>query len=264
MAELLVAVQAKRPLVHQLANYVTANDCANIVLALGGSPVMADDPSEVQEMVSLASALVLNLGTLNERKVESMLLAGTKANQLGIPVIFDPVGVGATNLRTQTAKHLMNEVRITAVRGNLSEVKTLAGLQASTRGVEAGDDRPEEATALVRYLAQRLQCVMAITGRQDVVTDGDRVVLVDNGHPLLSRVTGTGCMASSLVGTYCGVAKDYLVATTAALVTMGLAGELAATEAADIGLGTFKVKLFDYVSKMTADQLEDGAKTTFA
>lgn len=260
IASLLDAVRSTRPLIHQITNYVTANDCANIVLALGGSPVMADDQAEVQEMVSLASALVLNLGTLNSRTIDSMLIAGHRANGLGIPVILDPVGVGATRLRTETAQRIIAEIRLAVVRGNLSEVKTLAGLKAHTRGVDAADDEQDGTAEVARSLAERLGSVVAITGAQDIIVDGDRTVLVDNGHKMLARVTGTGCMASALVGAYCGVSDNHLKAATAALASMGLAGEKAAADASAMGVGTFKVKLFDYISCLTANQLREGAR----
>lgn len=259
LPSLLTAVQTNHPLVHQITNYVTANDCANIVLALGGSPVMADDQAEVQEMVTLASALVINLGTLSSRTSESMLLAGQRANQMGIPVILDPVGVGATSFRTATARRITSEVKLAVVRGNLSEVRSLAGLQSNTRGVDAADE-PADGMAVARSLARQLCCVVAITGAQDIVTNGAQTLRINNGHPLMARVTGTGCMASALVGTYCGVTNDYLLATTAALVSIGLAGERAAIAAADSGIGTFKVELFDRIYNLTPARLKEGAK----
>lgn len=255
IAQLLTEVKAKNPLIHHITNYVTVNDCANIVLALGGSPVMADDEAEVEEMVGIASALVINIGTLNSRTIKSMFLAVKRANQLGIPVILDPVGVGATSLRTKTATKLIQELQLTVLRGNMSEIKTLAGISSQTRGVDAIDDL-SGGVEIAADLAKRLGCIVAITGAQDIISDGIRIGLIDNGHPLLSKVTGTGCMATSLVGCFCGVTKDYYLATCGGIMTMGLVGERAFTGLSlTAGIGSFKVSLFDWVYKLTADDL---------
>lgn len=192
IAEILLELRKKQPLVHHITNYVTVNDCANMTLAIGASPVMADDIGEVEEMVSFASSLVINMGTLNGRTIESMLVAGKKARERGIPIIFDPVGVGATTLRTATAKRIIEEVGPTVIRGNMSEIKILAGLGGEIKGVDsvAGE---EDRVEVARELSQRLSCVVAITGKQDVVVQGNRICRIDNGRPVLSRVTGTGC-----------------------------------------------------------------------
>jgi hydroxyethylthiazole kinase len=260
IARLLSEVKAKRPLVHHITNYVTVNDCANIVLALGGSPVMADDEGEVEEMVAIASALVLNIGTLNTRTIHSMLLAGKKANQLNVPVVLDPVGVGATTLRNETAAKLIQDVQLAVLRGNMSEIKMLAGLATKTRGVDATEDTAG-GQEIAQSLAKRLHCTVAITGPQDIITDGSRIGLIDNGHAILAKVTGTGCMATSLIGCYVGVTQDYFRAASAGIVTMGLAGEKAflSLKPAD-GIGAFRVHLMDWVSKLTADDLLQGGK----
>ena len=226
LAGLLSEVKAKNPLIHHITNYVTVNDCANIVLALGGSPVMADDEGEVEEMVAIASALVLNIGTLNDRTIHSMLMAGKKANQLGVPVVLDPVGVGATTLRNDTAAKLIQEVQLAVLRGNMSEIKMLAGLATKTRGVDTTEDT-SGGQEIAQGLAKKLHCTVAITGPQDIIADGSRIGLIDNGHPILAKVTGTGCMASSLIGCYVGVTQDYFLAASAGIMTMGLAGEKA-------------------------------------
>ena len=260
IGQLLAEVKEKSPLVHHITNYVTVNDCANIVLAVGGSPVMADDEAEVAEMTAIASALVINLGTLNARTVKSMFLAGKKANQLGIPVVLDPVGVGATSFRTTTAEKLMQEIHLAVLRGNMSEIKSLAGIATKTRGVDAidnGVDGPE----IARSLAQRLHCSVAITGVQDIISDGIRTGYIDNGDRLLAKVTGTGCMATSLIGCYCGVTRDYYLAASAGIMTMGLAGEKAvANLTPTAGIGSFKVGLFDAVYNLRPVDLERGGK----
>jgi hydroxyethylthiazole kinase len=260
IADLLTEVKTKKPLVHHLTNYVTVNDCANIVLALGGSPVMADDAAEVEEMVAIASALVLNIGTLNGRTIDSMFLAGKRANRLGIPVVLDPVGAGATTLRTATALRLVQEIELAVVRGNIAEITALAGGSAQTRGVDAAGPCAD-APGIAAALAQKLGCVVAVTGAQDVVADGSRIGLIDNGHPILARVTGTGCMATSLVGCYAGVTRDYFRAAAAGIITMGLAGERAlAALAPDDGIGSFRVKLLDQIDRLTPEEFIQGGK----
>ncbi len=262
IAQLLKDVKTKKPLVHHLTNYVTVNDCANIVLALGGSPVMADDAGEVEEMVGIASALVINIGTLNARTIEGMLLAGRKANQLGIPVVIDPVGAGATALRTNTAARLLREVNPAVLRGNMSEIKVVAGIEARTRGVDSVDDG-SSGEEVASGLAQSLGCTVAITGVRDVVSDGSRTGLIDNGHPFLARVSGTGCMATSLIGCYAGVTTDYYLAACAGLITMGLAGEEAAAGlSGSEGIGSFKAKLMDGIDRVRPEDLLRDCKFT--
>jgi hydroxyethylthiazole kinase len=260
IAENLANVKRQSPLVHHLTNYVTVNDCANVVLALGGSPVMADDIDEVAEMAALAAALVLNIGTLNARTIEAMLKAGQTANKLNIPVIIDPVGAGATRLRTQTAERLLQQIKPAVIRGNASEIKILAGESVAIKGVDAATDASDGET-IAQNLAQRLGCVIAITGKTDIISDGQRLCLIDNGHPMLSQVTGTGCMATSLVGTYCGATDDYFTAAAAGIMTMGLAGELAqqALVPGD-GVGSFRVRLLDNIYNLTPESLLQGGK----
>jgi hydroxyethylthiazole kinase len=258
MGYLLDKVKADRPLVHQITNFVTANDCANMVLAIGGSPVMAIDQAEAEEIVSPASCLVLNLGTLTSDRVTAMLLAGMQANRLGIPVVLDPVGAGASSLRTRSAEQIAKEIKLAVVRGNGSELRALAGLRSHTRGVESAMDLRQAPFA--KQLAEQLGCVVAATGAQDVVTDGRRSLLVNNGDQWLTRITGTGCMATALVGACCGVSNDYLLAAATALTIMGIAGEKAAGDAAEAGNGTFRTKLFDHVSCLSSSELKLGAK----
>lgn len=260
IVQLLKDVKKKKPLVHHLTNYVTVNDCANIILALGGSPVMADDAGEVEEMVGIASALVINIGTLNSRTIEAMLLAGKKANQLGVPVVLDPVGAGATTLRTNTAARLLQEVKLAVLRGNMSEIKVVAGIDARTRGVDSVDDGVGGAE-IASGLAQRLHCTVAITGARDIVSDGTRIGLIDNGHPLLGKITGTGCMATSLIGCYVGVCADFYLAACAGLITMGVAGEKAVVSLNPTeGIGTYKVKLMDGIDQLTPEELLQKSK----
>lgn len=260
ISENLAAVKAKSPLIHHLTNYVTVNDCANIVLALGASPVMADDLEEVEDMVSIASALVINIGTLNARTIESMLTAGKKAKALGIPVILDPVGVGATGLRTRTAERIIKEVKPNVIRGNMSEIKVLAGLNVAIKGVDSVADE-ENGSQIAKKLASEWGCIIAITGKVDFVSDGESVYAIENGHPMLANVTGTGCMTTSLIGAYCGANSDALISTIAGITSMGLAGEWAYQSLSPHeGSGTFRVRLIDAIYNLTPEQLARGGK----
>jgi len=260
ISQLLESVKVKKPLVHHITNYVTVNDCANMVLALGGSPVMADDLAEVEEMVSFASALVINIGTLNERTIQSMITAGKKANQLGVPVILDPVGVGATTLRTETTTKLLKEVRFAVVRGNMSEIKLISGLNVQIKGVDSVADE-ENGVEIAKSLSAKLGAVVAITGAVDIVAEQEKVCKISNGDKLLADVTGTGCMSTSLIGTYAGVTNDYFQAAIAGITTMGLSGELAKKRLTEEqAIGTFRVNLFDEVSKISVSTLLDGGK----
>lgn len=265
---LIDEVRAKKPLIHQITNYVTVNDCANITLASGASPVMADDIREVEEIVTISSALVLNIGTLNERTVTSMLAAGKAANKKGIPVILDPVGAGASRLRTETAKRLIEEVKISVIRGNISEIKTLLGEGGNTRGVDAddqdalGEDAVETGKRIAAALARKTGSVVAITGVIDAVSDGGRIFLIRNGHPMMADVTGTGCMSTALVGSFCGALEDQTEATAAAIAAMGLAGELAyeSVKKSGLGTGSYRTLIIDAISRMTDQTLKDGGK----
>lgn len=261
MAQLLTLVRSQRPLVHHITNYVTVNDCANITLSIGASPIMADAIEEAGDMAAIASAVVLNIGTLNSRTIEAMLIAGKSANQNGIPVVFDPVGAGASKLRNEAAARILNEVKVAVVRGNLSEVRFIAGLSANTKGVDASEQDGGDTAEIARNLAQRLGCVVAITGAVDTVSDGKRTMHIHNGHPALSGVTGTGCMCSSLIGSFCGAMPNQaLEGTVAALLCMGIAGELAYEKAGQVGNGSFHIGILDAISKMDANILEEKMK----
>ncbi|HEX3047789.1 MAG TPA: hydroxyethylthiazole kinase [Bacillota bacterium] len=265
-------VREKRPLVHHITNYVTVNDCANVTLACGAAPVMADDIGEVREIVNIASALVINIGTLNQRTIESMLAAGEAANQKGIPVILDPVGAGATSLRTRTALRLIEEFKPTVIRGNISEIKAISGHGGKTRGVDAdaGDSIDagslEPMKKLALEIAAKTGSIIAITGQTDLITDGKRIALIKNGHPLMAQVTGTGCMCTSLIGSFCGASEDFLAATAAAVMVMGLAGELAfeSVENHGLGCGSYRTLIIDAISSMTSAQLRKDGRIDFA
>jgi hydroxyethylthiazole kinase len=251
----LRAIRERKPLVHNITNYVVMNETANATLALGALPVMAHAGEEVEEMAAIASALVLNIGTLSPHWVEAMLLAGAAATQGGIPVVLDPVGAGATEFRTHTAHRILDAVGVTVVRGNAGEVATLVGAHAEVRGVESIVAGLEPAE-LARTAAERLGVVASVTGPVDHVSDGDRVLAVGNGHELLSTVTGTGCMSSALTGCFLAAKPDAPVEAAAeALGAFGVAAEDAA-RGAD-GPGTFHARLYDGLYALDPETLDE-------
>jgi hydroxyethylthiazole kinase len=254
----LRSLRVRKPLVHQITNYVVMNETANATLALGALPVMAHAHEEVAEMASAAGALVLNIGTLSEYWIEAMLLAGKAANRAGVPIVLDPVGAGATRLRTETAKRILEETEIAVVRGNAAEVATLAGRRAEIRGVES-IGATDSGAELAQAAARELGCVAAVTGPVDHVSDGERTLAVSNGHELLGTVSGTGCMATAVTGCFLAVAGERpLEAATEALVTFGLAGEDAAREAK--GPGTFHAGLYDALYNLDPESLDGRAR----
>jgi hydroxyethylthiazole kinase len=250
-------LRERKPLVHQITNYVVMNETANATLALGALPVMAHAREEVEEMAAVAGALVLNIGTLSEHWVESMLLAGKAANG---PIVLDPVGAGATRYRTDTAKHLLAELPIAVVRGNPAEIATLAGREAEIRGVES-IDAGGSAEELAREAARTLGVVVSVTGAVDHVSDGERVLSVANGHELLGTVTGTGCMSTAITGSFLAAKPaEPLEAAAEALAAFGLAGEDAAAGAG--GPGTFHAALYDALYNLDPETLDGRARIT--
>jgi hydroxyethylthiazole kinase len=253
----LAAIRERKPLVHQITNYVVMNETANATLALGALPVMAHALQEVEEMAVAASALVLNIGTLSDEWVEAMLAAGRAANRSGAPVVLDPVGAGATGYRTGTALQLLDELEVGVVRGNSAEIATLAGQEAEIRGVEAvgSEGGPE----LAREAARTLGCVVAVTGPVDHVSDGERSYALANGHELLGTVSGTGCMSTAVTGCFMAVRPDDpLEAAAEALVAFGVAGEDAAQDAK--GPGSFHVALYDALYALDPETLDSRVK----
>ena len=254
----LRTIRETKPLVHQITNYVVMNETANATLALGALPVMAHAIEEVEEMVGLAGALVLNIGTLSGPWVESMLRAGKAASARGIPVVLDPVGAGATRFRTETALRLLDVVDVTVLRGNAGEVASLVGVEAEVRGVES-IGTGQSAAELARAAARRFQCVASVTGPVDHVSDGEAAVAVANGHELLATVTGTGCMSSALTGCFLAAKPDEpLAAAAEALVAFGVAGEDAAEGAR--GPGSFHVGLYDALAALDPETLDGPAR----
>lgn len=250
--DILSRVKEKKPLVHHITNYVTVNDCANITLCAGGLPVMAHSEDEVEDMVKISNALVLNMGTPDSFQVSSMIKAGRMANNLGIPVVFDPVGVGATPYRTGIARKILEQVKVAVIKGNKGEISVLAGAGGEVRGVESvgeysGIDRA------ARELARCYDGVVIVTGAEDIVTDGERLVRVKNGHPMMGRVVGTGCMGASVVGVFVGACEEYLAAAVEAMVFYGVAGELAARK--QDGPAAYKTNFLDAIASLDSDTL---------
>ena len=251
-AALLAAVREQRPLIHHITNSVTVNDCANITICTGAAPVMAEAPEEVADMVAAAGALVLNIGTLSAAQVEAMLAAGRRANDLGIPVILDPVGAGATAFRTGTVQRLLNALEIAVLKGNAGEIGVLAGTGGSVRGVDSGGVAGDPIET-ARECARLTGTIVSMTGEVDVVTDGERVFLIRNGVPAMDRLSGTGCMAASVTAAFVAVADDYAVAAAAALAAFGRAGERAAVSAR--GPYSFRTALFDELAGLSPEDL---------
>jgi len=245
-------LKEKHPLVHYITNYVTVNDVANCTLCIGASPVMSHAFDEVEEMVSLSDALVLNTGTLDPVQVEAMYRAGRAANSSGIPVILDPVGAGATQYRTRTAWDLMEKLKIAVIKGNQGEIGTLAGADAKVRGVDSGGISGDPAT-ITREFAKAKGITMVMSGKTDIISDGKRVFLVDNGTPLLGRISGSGCMVAGVTGACVAVCSDFTVASATALALFGVAGENAALAAS--GPGSFRTSLFDHLASLTPGEL---------
>jgi hydroxyethylthiazole kinase len=260
-AGLLEELRVKKPLIHNITNYVTVNDCANVILAIGASPIMADDLEEAADITAISAALVINIGTLNKRTIEAMLCSGRRANKLGIPVVFDPVGAGASALRNKTTETILSELKIDILRGNMSEISFIAGLGANTKGVDASEeDSEKDGTVVAASVANKFGCVAAITGAVDVVSDGKRIVKISNGHRMLSDVTGTGCMSTALTGAFCGVTNDMLAAAAAGVSAMGIAGEIAYENAGEKGTGSFHIAIIDAISTLTKATMQERAK----
>ncbi len=267
LGKMLETVRAKTPLVHNITNYVTVNDCANILIACGASPIMADDIDEVKEITAICSSLNINIGTLNKRTIESMLAAGKEANRLGHPTVLDPTGAGASNLRTQTAHKLIEEIDFSVIKGNISEIKALAAGKGAAKGVDAdsadavNDDNIDGVIALAKSFAEKTGAVIVITGAVDIVADSKKAYVIRNGHKMMSKVSGTGCMLSALIAAYIAAnGDDIAIACTAAVCLMGYCGERA-FERLNKGEGnlTYKNLLADEIFTVTAEELEKGA-----
>lgn len=264
-AKTLKSVPEKAPLIQCITNFVTVNDCANIILAAGGSPSMADDVREAAEAVADAGALVCNLGAI--AMVDSMVSAGRRANELGIPVVLDPVAAGGTQLRRDGSRRLLKEVHFSVIRGNASEIRALAGQGAGNSGVDVTaldaitEENLAESIEVVKDLAKRTGSVIAVSGKIDVISDGETTMVLRNGCATMARITGSGCMLTSMIGAYCGaMPKDPFAAACTAMAAMGVAGELAEAKRLKNGTGnaSFRTDLIDAIFNLTEQQLLEG------
>ena len=252
-AENLRIIRKNRPLIHNITNFVVMNYTANVLLASGASPVMAHAENEVEEMVAFAGALVLNIGTLTDVWVTAMLRAGRKATELGTPIILDPVGSGATVLRTRAAKQILADTKVSVVRGNASEILSLAEQGVPGKGVDTIHS-VHEAASVAGQLAREMGTTLAITGPTDLVTNGQRIVTIDGGHALMPYVTGTGCSATAIIGAFLAVDPDPVSAAATGLAFFGIAGETAGATAS--GPGTFMIHLLDALYTLTPEEVE--------
>jgi hydroxyethylthiazole kinase len=256
-------VRTKRPLVHNITNLVVNNTAANALLAIGASPVMAYAHEEVADMARIASALAMNMGTLTPEVVVAMRLAGAAANRAGVPIVFDPVGMGATPYRTQVANEIVRELECTVIRGNAGEIGLLVGSGGEVSGVDSKGASADLPLAMKRY-AKEHRVVVAATGETDWVTDGEQIWKLENGHPLLAAITGSGCTLTALIGAFIGAAgqgagsREYAEAVVAAITCLNVAGEMAAQSAN--GPGTFQVALFDALYCLQERDVETAAK----
>lgn len=264
LEKILTAVRGRKPLVQCITNFVTVNDCANIILAAGGSPTMASHPLEVEEAVRSVQALVCNMGAIE--RLESMILAGKEAMRLGTPVILDPVGAGGTGLRRNAVRQLLASVHFTVIRGNASEIRYLAGEQTTGSGVDVRDmdeiteDNLKSAVTMAADLAKKLDTVIAVSGKIDVVSNGRESCVLRNGCDTMARITGSGCMLTALIGTFCGSCQDSFAASCAAMAAMGISGEIAEAKRLGRGSGnaTFRTDLIDAVFNLSEKQLKEG------
>ena len=254
-------VRAKCPLVHCITNYVTVNDVANAILAVGASPIMSDDINDVKDIVSISQALVLNIGTLNERTVGSMIEAGIAANSLSIPVVLDPVGAGASPYRNRTVDQLLDKVRFTVIRGNLSEMAYINGSASRTKGVDSSmTEADADPVAVAGSVSGKTGAVAAITGKVDTVVKDGRVARIYSGCAEMGRITGTGCMLSGIIGGFVGCGEDPFIMTANAIAAMGAAGLIAYDRAGSLGTGSFHMALIDALSNMTDEMIRENGK----
>ena len=268
LKEMVENVREKCPLIHNITNYVTVNDCANVLLACGGSPIMSDDVDEAEDITSICGGLNINIGTLNQRTIPAMHLAGKKANALGHPVVLDPVGAGASALRTNTAKELLEKIQFTVIRGNISEIKALALGTGGARGVDADvmdavtKETLPQTVAFAKEFAKRTGAVIAITGAIDIVADSEKAYCIYNGHPMMSSITGTGCQRSAVTAAYVTANSDRpLEAAAAAVCLMGVCGEKAYARLTEQdGNAAYRNYIIDAIFNLTGEELEKYAR----
>lgn len=267
LATALENVRTSTPLVHCITNYVTVNDCANALLACGGSPIMSDEPEDVVDITTICGGLVLNIGTLNKQTIAGMRAAGKRASELGHPIVLDPVGAGASALRTATASEILDTMDVAVIRGNMSEIKAVAGASAATRGVDVNpddvvtDENLAASAAFAKELAKKTGAIIAITGAIDIVANDERAFAIRNGNAIMGKITGAGCMLSCLVGAYSVANKENMLeGIVAAIAGEGLCGQIAAERMTEAdGNGSFRTYLLDAMYNLDAATLADGA-----
>ncbi len=267
LATALENVRTSTPLVHCITNYVTVNDCANALLACGGSPIMSDEPEDVVDITTICGGLVLNIGTLNKQTIAGMRAAGKRASELGHPIVLDPVGAGASALRTATASEILDTMDVAVIRGNMSEIKAVAGASAATRGVDVNpddvvtDENLAASAAFAKELAKKTGAIIAITGAIDIVANDERAFAIRNGNAIMGKITGAGCMLSCLVGAYSVANKENMLeGVVAAIAGEGLCGQIAAERMTEAdGNGSFRTYLLDAMYNLDAATLADGA-----
>ena len=257
LIEDLQRIREKSPLIHNITNYVVMNNTANALLSIGASPVMAHAIDEIEEMTQLASALVINIGTLNKEWVDAMILAGKAASRKGTPIIFDPVGAGATSYRTNTCKQIIEECKPSIIRGNASEIMALVNANVQTKGVDSCNSS-DLAVDSAKSLALTSNSVVVISGQTDYITDGEIVEIVKNGSPMMERVTGLGCTATSIIASFAAVNADMLQAATHGMALMGIAGEIAARKAT--GNGSLQICFLDELYNLNAETIKNTIK----
>jgi hydroxyethylthiazole kinase len=259
--EIRERVKNLSPLVHNITNYVVMNNTANALLSIGASPVMAHALDEVEDMTAIASTLVLNMGTLSEEWVKAMLLAGKTANKKGIPIVFDPVGAGATAYRNETAEKIISVCKPEVIRGNASEIMALCNTNIKTKGVDSTMTADSARDSAI-LLAKETKAVVVVSGETDFITDAKNSYIVNNGSPLMAKVTGMGCTATAVIGAYAGVEKNLLNATVAAMAVMGIAGELAAEKSS--GNGSMQINFLDELFQLDAETIEKRIRMSYA
>ncbi len=254
IGQYLEKIKIEKPLIHQITNFVTANDCANAVLAMGGVTVMADEPDEVGEIVRNAKALILNMGTLSERKVKAMIIAGREANRRNIPIILDPVGSGVTSFRREAVGRLLSQIRVSVIRGNVAEIRYMLSGKYTGKGIDSLCEEDSLRIETARELAQKLSCIVAVTGETDIVSDGVKTYGVKNGCLPMGGITGTGCVCSAMIGTFCSVVPwNMLEAATCAIAYVGIAGELSWKKYGSLGMGHFHMGMFDMYGNISEE-----------
>lgn len=253
----LKRIRETSPLVQNITNYVVMNNTANALLAIGASPIMAHAVEEMEEMASITSALVINIGTLSHSWVEGMILAGETAKSQGKPVILDPVGAGATSYRTKTCLQIIHECKPDIIRGNGSEIMALVNSDIKTKGVDSSASS-DSAVEAAKYLANKYAAVVVISGETDYITDGNSIIEVKNGSPLMTKVTGLGCTSSALVGAFAAVNPNYIVASASAMAIMGIAGEIAAAKSH--GNGSMQLNFLDELTNISEKEINEHLK----